>query len=110
MADATPQSPDSSPEAAPTPDLGKESFADLLDESLGKVERLEGSVLKGTVVAIEGDVAVVDVGLKSEGRVALKEFAQGGQSAELVAGGPGKHSCVIPSWGMTKSVTLPLEA
>jgi len=28
----------------------------------------------------------------------------------LVAGGPGKHSCVIPSWGMTKSVTLPLEA
>ena len=27
----------------------------------------------------------------------------------LVAGGPGKHSCVIPSWGMTKSVTLPLE-
>lgn len=28
----------------------------------------------------------------------------------LVAGGPGKHSCVIPSWGMTKSVTLPIEA
>ena len=27
----------------------------------------------------------------------------------LVAGGPGKHSCVIPSWGMTKSVTLPIE-
>ena len=26
----------------------------------------------------------------------------------LVAGGPGKHSCVIPSWGMTRSVTLPL--
>ena len=28
----------------------------------------------------------------------------------LVAGGAGKHSCVIPSWGMTKSVTLPIEA
>jgi hypothetical protein len=28
----------------------------------------------------------------------------------LVAGGPGKHSCVVPSWGMTKSVTLPVEA
>ncbi|MAG30730.1 MAG: hypothetical protein CL908_07565 [Deltaproteobacteria bacterium] len=27
----------------------------------------------------------------------------------LVAGGPGKHSCVIPSWGMTRSVTLPIE-
>ena len=88
MADATPQSPDSSTEPAsvPAPDLGKESFADLLDESLGKVERLEGSVLKGTVVSIEGDVAVVDVGLKSEGRVALKEFAQPGQPSELVAG------------------------
>jgi small subunit ribosomal protein S1 len=88
MADATPQSPDSSPEPAPeiTPDLGKESFAALLDESLGSVERLEGSVLKGTVVAIEGDVAVVDVGLKSEGRVALKEFAQGGQPAEIAEG------------------------
>ena len=83
MADATPQSPDSSPETAPeiTPDLGKESFAALLDESLGSVERLEGSVLKGTVVAIKGDVAVVDVGLKSEGRVALKEFSQGGQAS-----------------------------
>jgi hypothetical protein len=28
----------------------------------------------------------------------------------LVAGGAGKHSCVIPSWGMTRSVTLPIEA
>ena len=27
----------------------------------------------------------------------------------LVVGGPGKHSCVIPSWGMTKSVTLPIN-
>jgi small subunit ribosomal protein S1 len=86
MADATPQSPESSPKPTPAPDLGKESFAALLDESLGSVERLEGSVLKGIVVAIEGDVAVVDVGLKSEGRVALKEFAQGGQPAELAAG------------------------
>ncbi len=84
MADATPQSPKLSPQAPP--DLSKESFAALLDESLGSVERLEGSVLKGTVVAIEGDVAVVDVGLKSEGRIALKEFAQGGQPAEVVAG------------------------
>jgi len=84
MADATPQSPDSSPEAAP--EIGKESFAALLDESLGSIERLEGSVLKGIVVAVEGDVAVVDVGLKSEGRVALKEFAEGGQPAEIETG------------------------
>jgi small subunit ribosomal protein S1 len=84
MADASPQTPESSPDAPR--ELSKESFAALLDESLGSIERLEGSVLKGTVVAIEGDVAVVDVGLKSEGRVALKEFAQGGQPAEVAAG------------------------
>jgi hypothetical protein len=28
----------------------------------------------------------------------------------MVVGGPGKHSCVVPSWGMTKSVTMPIEA
>ena len=44
----------------------KENFAALLEESLGQVENLEGTVLKGTVIAIEGDSAVVDVGLKSE--------------------------------------------
>src|SRR3546814_4439119 len=37
-------------------------------------------------LAIEGDTAVIDVGLKSEGRVALKEFADAGQMPELKAG------------------------
>ena len=52
----------------------REDFAALLEESFGKNEALEGSVIKGIVVAIEKDVAVIDVGLKTEGRVALKEF------------------------------------
>jgi len=65
---------------------GKESFAALLEESLGTEASLEGTVLKGTVIAIEGDSALVDVGLKSEGRVALKEFAQGGQAPEIAVG------------------------
>jgi len=52
----------------------REDFAALLDESYGQNEAFEGSVIKGTVVAIEKDVAVVDLGLKTEGRVALKEF------------------------------------
>jgi small subunit ribosomal protein S1 len=63
-----------------------EDFAALLEESLGANEDLEGSVIKGVVVAIENDDAVVDVGLKSEGRVALKEFSLPGQPAEIKVG------------------------
>ena len=69
-----------------TPQVQKENFAALLEESLGTADSLEGTVLRGTVVAIEGDSALVDVGLKSEGRVALKEFSKGGQSPELAIG------------------------
>ncbi len=69
-----------------SPATDKESFAALLDESLGHAERLEGTVLKGIIIAIEGDSALVDVGLKSEGRVALKEFHKGGDTPELKAG------------------------
>jgi len=65
---------------------GHESFASLLEETLGAAQGLEGSVLSGTVVSIEGEFALVDVGLKSEGRVALKEFALPGQKSELKAG------------------------
>ena len=46
----------------------------------------EGSVIKGTVVGIEKDVAVIDVGLKTEGRVALREFAGPGRDTELKVG------------------------
>ena len=52
----------------------REDFAALLDESYGQNEAFEGSVIKGRVVAIEKDVAVIDIGLKTEGRVAIKEF------------------------------------
>jgi small subunit ribosomal protein S1 len=53
---------------------GREDFAALLNESFGSTDMMEGSVIKGTVVGIEKDMAVIDVGLKTEGRVALKEF------------------------------------
>ncbi len=63
-----------------------ESFAALLEETLGASQGLEGSVLKGTVVGIENEFVLVDVGLKSEGRVALKEFAAPGQKHEIKVG------------------------
>ena len=65
---------------------GKESFAALLDESMGSGSSLEGTVVKGRVVAIENDQVLIDVGLKAEGRVDLKEFAQPGKPAELKVG------------------------
>ncbi len=64
----------------------KESFAALLEETLGAEGRLEGTVIKGTVISIENDVALIDVGLKSEGRVATKEFAPPGQPPEIKVG------------------------
>jgi small subunit ribosomal protein S1 len=69
-----------------TPLAARESFAALLDESLSGGEGFEGHVVKGTVVAIDNDVVVVDVGLKSEGRVPLKEFAASPQDIELHPG------------------------
>ena len=68
-------------------DMGaKENFADLLAESFGSSGSVEGSVLQGIVIAIENDMAVIDVGLKAEGRVPLKEFATPGQKAEIKVG------------------------
>jgi small subunit ribosomal protein S1 len=57
----------------------REDFAALLDESFGQSDALEGTVIKGRVVAIEKDMAVVDLGLKTEGRVALREFSGPGR-------------------------------
>ena len=59
----------------------REDFAALLNETYGDDEAFEGSVVKGRVVAIEKDMAVIDVGLKTEGRVALKEFTNHGRDA-----------------------------
>jgi small subunit ribosomal protein S1 len=64
----------------------REDFASLLEESFQKEDLYEGSVVKGTVVAIEKDLAVIDVGLKTEGRVALKEFAGPGRDQPIKVG------------------------
>ena len=72
--------------------LPKESFAALLDESLTVAEGFEGRVIKGTVVAIENDMVIVDVGLKSEGRVPLKEFGVSPHDIKLHPATPSKFS------------------
>src|SRR6266436_3466661 len=61
----------------------REDFAQMLEESFTQGSPQEGSVVKGTVVGIEKDVAVIDVGAKTEGRVALREFAGPGRHADI---------------------------
>ncbi len=64
-------------------------FEALLNEQLGGAgdEGFEGRVVKGTVTAIENGYAVIDVGLKSEGRISLKEFSRGEDDHGLTVGG-----------------------
>jgi small subunit ribosomal protein S1 len=68
------------------PGAGGEDFASMLDETLGADTGFAGSVVTGKVIRIDDDVAVVDVGLKSEGRVPLREFAPQGQKPEVKPG------------------------
>ncbi|MGQ3016629.1 30S ribosomal protein S1 [Phenylobacterium sp.] len=65
----------------------RDDFAALLDESLGGRDFMEGTVVKGLVVGIEKDFAIIDVGLKTEGRVLLKEFGGEDDSKATVAVG-----------------------
>ncbi len=74
---------------APTPSAAPkftESFADLLKEVYTSDHGVEGTVVRGTIVAIENDLAVIDVGLKSEGRIAVKEFSERGKAPEIKVG------------------------
>ena len=64
----------------------RDEFAALLEESFSLVDLREGSVVPGTVIAIEKDLAVIDVGLKTEGRVPLKEFSVAGVTPEMNVG------------------------
>ncbi|WKL58418.1 30S ribosomal protein S1 [Asticcacaulis sp. ZE23SCel15] len=64
----------------------RDDFAALLDESLHGREMLEGQVVHGLVVGVEKDFVIVDVGLKTEGRIPLKEFGSTEAGAALKVG------------------------
>ncbi len=63
-----------------------EEFEALLNDSFEIDTPKEGSVVKGTVIAIEAGQAIIDVGYKMEGRVDLKEFANPGEPPEIAVG------------------------
>ena len=64
----------------------RDAFAEMLEASLVDRQDFEETVVQGKITAIEKDVAVIDVGLKTEGRVPLKEFSQPGQPVDLSVG------------------------
>ncbi len=70
----------------PDDHFGGEDFATLLDETLGRDTGFDGSVVTGRVVRLTEEFAIVDVGLKSEGRVALKEFGIPGAPTDVKPG------------------------
>ena len=55
----------------------RDDFAALLDEKLQGRDLGEGQVVHGLVVGIEKDIIIIDVGLKTEGRIPAREFGQG---------------------------------
>ena len=64
----------------------KESFSELLDQSFQEMTSIEGSVVSGTVISIEKDMILIDVGLKCEGRVPLREFGNNGEDVKINVG------------------------
>ncbi|MGL6043995.1 MAG: 30S ribosomal protein S1 [Sandaracinobacteroides sp.] len=72
--------------AQPTTMPTRDDFAALLDKSLGESQSFEGKVVTGRVTAIENDLVVIDVGLKSEGRISIREFTPPGQAPQVSVG------------------------
>ncbi len=64
----------------------RDDFASLLEETFSESHSAEGSVVKGIVTAIEKDMAIIDVGLKVEGRVPLKEFGAKAKDGQMKVG------------------------
>ena len=63
-----------------------ESFAQLFEESLKELETRPGSIVKGTVVAIENGIVLVDAGLKSESAIPAEQFRNAQGELEVSVG------------------------
>ena len=72
--------------ATQTLNPSRDDFAEMLEASLVDRVNFEETVVTGKITAIEKDVAVIDVGLKTEGRVPVKEFSIPGKPADLKVG------------------------
>ena len=68
------------------PESSLEEFSKLLEASFIENACEEGQVIKGTVVGVESDTIIVDVGMKTEGRIPSEEFCSSGKDHDLVVG------------------------
>ena len=63
-----------------------ESFSDLFEKSFEKINNLEGSVVEGRVISVEKEAIIVDIGLKSEGRILKREFGNDEKTESIKIG------------------------
>ena len=63
-----------------------EDFESMLEESVFSQDNLEGKVIIGKIVSIDSEAVTVDVGLKTEGRISLREFQKAGEDKGLKVG------------------------
>jgi small subunit ribosomal protein S1 len=73
-------------QAETTTKSSKESFAELLDQSFQEMTSIEGSVVSGTVLSIEKEMILIDIGLKCEGRIPLREFGNNEDEINISVG------------------------
>lgn len=73
-------------EISNTKKISNTEYENLISESLNLDKNKEKSIVEGKIIAIENDVAIIDVGLKSEGRVPLSEFSRSGKDLDIKIG------------------------
>ena len=66
--------------------ISNEQYEKLISKSIDVKNNKEKSIVEGKIIAIENDVVIVDVGLKSEGRIPISEFGRPGQKPEIELG------------------------
>ena len=66
--------------------ISNDEYENLISKSITLKDKKEKSIVEGKIIAIENDVVIIDVGLKSEGRIPLTEFSRPGQKPEIQIG------------------------
>jgi small subunit ribosomal protein S1 len=66
--------------------ISDSDYENLISKTIKSNEKKEKTIVEGKIVSIENDMAIVDVGLKSEGRIPLTEFSRPGHKSEIEIG------------------------